>query len=215
MTLRVHLEKTLRASVPGVELHFVADDYESSASRKSFDHVLHGLQLVAEDPSHATASTASHNLFMVDHLDGSMDKEEVRYMWAWKLGAAFDEISTQPELQWKPTQPIPMWLTIAPGPDEQFEIGLSFSTSVTPPNMCDRDLPNAFNVTNDDNLTWRARVKRTLPISLPTPKKTPKKSQKKKPSTASRQAWAYVWVVPYARELRIVVVCHETGKKLS
>ncbi|KAK6398309.1 hypothetical protein LTR81_025615 [Elasticomyces elasticus] len=214
-TLRVHLEKTLRAAVPGVELHFVADDYESSASRKSFDHVLHGLQLVAKDPSHATASTASHNLFVVDHLNGSMDKEEVRYIWAWKLGAAFDEISTQPEIQWKPTQPIPMWLTIAPGPDEQFEIDLSFSTSVTQPKLCDRDVRGAFNVTNDANLTWRARVNRTLPISLPPPKKTPKKTPKKKPSNAPRHAWAYVWVVPYARELRIVVVCHETGKKLS
>ncbi|KAK4899853.1 hypothetical protein LTR49_027576 [Elasticomyces elasticus] len=207
MTLRIHLEETLRAAVPGVELNFVADNYESSANRKSFDHVLHGLQLVAEGPIHATALTALRNLFVVDHLDGSMHKEEVRYIWARKLGAAFDEISTQPEIQWKPTQPIPMWLTIAPGPDEQFEIDLSFSTSVTQPKLCDRDVRDAFNLTDDTNLTWRERVNRTLPISLPPPKK--------KRSKAPRHAWAYVWVVPYARELHIVVVCYETGKRLS
>ncbi|KAK5686809.1 hypothetical protein LTR17_026817 [Elasticomyces elasticus] len=146
MTLRSHLEETLRAAVPKVNLQFVADSYESSASRKSFDHVLHGLQLVAEDPTHATASTAQHNLFMVDHVNPSMNQEEVRYIWAWKLGAAFDEIATQPEINWKPTLPIPMYLSITTGLDEQFEIDLSFRTSVTPPKLCERANKGAFNL---------------------------------------------------------------------
>ncbi|KAK4906094.1 hypothetical protein LTR49_024698 [Elasticomyces elasticus] len=154
MTLRSHPEK--RCEQPCQMWNYIL-----------LQTTMNHLQAGKEDPIRATSSTASHNLFVVDHLDGKIHKEEIRYIWAWKSGAASDEISTQPEIQWKPTQSIPMWLTIAPGPDEQFEIDLSFSTSVTPPKLCDRDVRDAFNVTDDNNLSWRARVNRTLPISLP------------------------------------------------